>query len=135
EQMLLAHMMNSMEVAEKVRIELGGHFSKDEFHALAAYLYGFYEEGNPPDAGAFIHRLPDKKLMQTASEIAMIPIDEDVSEQELADYIHQVKNYPIWLEIEELEKERQVAEKGQNPEEAARIAMKILEKKREIRKS
>lgn len=135
EQMLLAHMMNSTEIAEKVREELGGRFSKDEFHALAAYLYGFYEEGNEPDASAFIQKLPDKKLMQTASKIAMIPIDEEVSEEEIADYIHQVENDPLWHEIERLEMEKQAAERGKNPEEAARIAMKILEKKREIKRS
>lgn len=135
EQMLLAHMMNRSDVAEKVQEELGGSFSKDEYHALAAYLYGFYAEGNDPNAGAFLQRLPDERLVKIASSIAMIPVDEEATDSEIEDYIYQVKIHPIRLEIEAMETQRQAAENGRDPEKAARIAMKILEIKREIQKS
>lgn len=135
EQMLLAHMMSRSDVAEKIQHELGGSFSKDEYHALAAYLYGYYAEGNEPNVGAFIQRLPDERLVKVASEIAMIPIDREATDAEIEDYLYQVKIQPRRLEIEELEALRKAAENGREPEQAARIAMKILEIKREIRNS
>ncbi|HEX6922531.1 MAG TPA: DNA primase [Bacillales bacterium] len=135
EQMLLAHMMIRADVAERILEELGGSFGTEEYHALAAYLYAFYEEGNDPDIGAFIQRLPDQNLVRLASEIAMLPIHEEVTDEEITDYIHRVQSYPKLLEIGEMEKQREAAENGENPEEAARIKMKILEKKKEIRNS
>ncbi|HEX7063952.1 MAG TPA: DNA primase [Bacillales bacterium] len=135
EQMLLAHMMNHVDVAERVREELGGSFSTEEYHAIAAYLYAYYEEGNDPNVSAFIQRLPDRKLVRIASEIAILPIHEEATDQEIQDYIQRVQAYPKWHEIGEMERQREAAEKGNNPEEAARIKMNILKKKREIEDS
>lgn len=133
ERLLLAYMMKRQDVAERVKEELGGSFHTEEYHALAAYLYAFYAEGNDPDIGAFIQRLPDQKMVQTAAEIAMLPLNEEVTDQEISDYIHQVRTYPKWAEIEEMEKQKKLAESEQDAKQAARIAMKILEKKREIK--
>ncbi|HET7579371.1 MAG TPA: DNA primase [Bacillales bacterium] len=131
EQMLLAHMMNRVDIADKVQVEWGGSFITDEYDALAAYLYTYYAEGNAADPGRFIQRLPDERLIRAATEIAMIPIHEEVSDQEITDYIHQVQLHQKKLEIEEMEKQKKAVEM-QDPHEAARIGNKILEKKREI---
>lgn len=135
ERMLLAYMMNDEAVAQRVRQELGGSFYTEEMNAIIAYLYAYYSEGNRPDIGSFMQRLPDEKLVRIVSEIAMIPINEEVSEQEIADYIHLLKSYPEWLEIEEMEKQKEEAERLENTEQAARIAMQIIQKKKEMKGS
>lgn len=133
ERILLAYMLNDIEIANRVQNEIGGSFYTDEYAAIAAHLYAYYSEGNPPDVGAFIQRLSNADLVQMVSEIAMLPRNRDVSEQELTDYINHVLDYPKWLRIEEMEQERKAAESKDNVQEAARIQMKILEKKKEIK--
>lgn len=135
ERILLAYMMTDRQIAEKVRTELGGSFDTDEYSAIAAHLYAYYSEGHSADVSSFIQRLDNGKLVQTATEIAMLPLNADVSEEELSDYINRVRNYPRWVEIEKMEQQRKVAEGEQNAEEAARIQMQILEKKKEMKDS
>ncbi|TLS39369.1 DNA primase [Pseudalkalibacillus caeni] len=135
EKILLAHMMRDLDIAQQVQEEIGGAFNIDEYSALAAYLYSYYAEGNQPDAGMFIEKLNDSTLVKAASEIAMMNVNQDISERELKDYIKQVLSYPKRLQIEEKEIEKKEAEQRQDFVLAAKIAMEILEMKKNLKSS
>ncbi|EST56377.1 DNA primase [Brevibacillus panacihumi W25] len=106
ERMLLYYMMRNEEIATRVQQECNAHFQVDEHDALAAYLYAYYAEGNPEDPGKFIHYVQDDSLKQLASGLAMMECKEDVSDQEIGDYIKQVNNYPKRAELERLREEQ-----------------------------
>lgn len=133
EKILLAYMMKDITVALAVQEKIKGNFNIDEYHAIAAHLYAYYGEGNEPNSSQFIQRLQDEKLSRIATEIAMMAISEELSEQELNDYLKRITNYPKVIEIEKKEKVRKEAENKQDHALAARIAMEIIQMKRELK--
>lgn len=133
ERMLLAHMLRSQDVTEKVQQSLQGLFNIEEHSAITAYLYAFYEDGHAPNVNAFISRVEEKELQRIISELSMLNINEDISQQELADYIKQVLNYPKLLKIKEKEQERREAERMQEFVRAAQIQMEILQMKKDLK--
>lgn len=133
EKILLAYMMKDITVALAVQEKIKGNFNIDEYHAIAAHLYAYYGEGNEPNSSQFILRLEDEKLSRIATEIAMMAISEELSEQELNDYLKRITNYPKVVEIEKKEKVRKEAENIDDHTLAARIAMEIIQMKKELK--
>ncbi|MCZ0755572.1 DNA primase [Anoxybacillus sp. J5B_2022] len=131
ERMLLAHMLRSREVAFNVQQAVQGEFNIEEHRAVAAYVYAFYEEGNEPDVSALLARIPNE-LKPLVTELSMMLINENLSSQELNDYIKHVLNYPKWLKIKEKEQEKMEAERQKDFLKAARIAQEILEMKKRL---
>jgi DNA primase len=130
ERMLIAHMLRSREIAFTVQQAVQGNFNIEEHQAIVAYLYAFYEEGNEPDVSAFIQRLNDEQLKKLVTELSMLLINEDLSSQELNDYIKHVLNYPKWLKLKEKEIEKNEAERQKDFIKAARIAKEMIEMKK-----
>ncbi|WP_044894766.1 DNA primase [Bacillus alveayuensis] len=130
ERMLIAHMLRSREIAFTVQQAVQGNFNIEEHRAIVAYLYAFYEEGNEPDVSAFIQRLNDEQLKKLVTELSMLLINEDLSSQELNDYIKHVLNYPKWLKLKEKEAEKNEAERQKDFLKAAQIAKEIIEMKK-----
>lgn len=133
ERMLIAHMLRSKDFAEKVLERLGLQFNIEEHKAIVTYLYGFYEEGNEESVSSFLSRLPNPELQHIVSNIAMIQINPEVSEQELADYIKQVLNHQKMLMIKDKEAEKIEAERKKQYKEAAQIAMEIMHLKQSMK--
>ncbi|RXY98490.1 DNA primase [Fictibacillus sp. S7] len=135
ERILLAHMLKNTDVAIRVQESVGASFNIEEHNAVAAYLYAFYEEGNLPNVGLFLQRIEDERLNKIASELAMLTVNEHLSDREMSDYIRQITNYPKWLEIQSKEKQKKEAERGQDFARAAQIAMEILHMQKELKGS
>lgn len=135
ERMLLAHMLYSGELSVTIQEQIGLSFNIDEHNAIAAYLYAYYEEGNTPDVSLFLERLNDQRLKRIVSDLAMMSINENISDKGLQDYIKQVLDYPKWLKIEEKEAEKQEAERQKDYVKAAAIAMEMIKMKRELKGS
>ena len=133
ERMLLAYMIKDINIACTVQEKIGGNFNIDEYHAIVAHLYAYYGEGNEPNSSQFIQRLNDEKLTRIATEVAMMTISEELSEQELNDYIRQITNYPKIIEIENKERARKEAESKGDYKSAANIAMEIIQMKKELK--
>jgi DNA primase len=133
ERLLIAHMLKDRDITFKVQDALGGLFNIEEHSAIAAYLYGFYEEGNMPDVNAFLSRIEDIGLQRVISEISMLTIDVEISSQELNDYVKLVLNYPKTLKIKEKEVERREAERRQEFVKAAQIQMEIIQMKKDLK--
>ncbi|UTR09371.1 DNA primase [Evansella sp. LMS18] len=134
ERLLLAHMLHSDSVAVQVQDQVGGTFNIDEYQAIAAHLYSFYGEGHSPDPSLFIERMEDEKLKRITTELAMMTINTEMSEQELDDYIRQIKKYPKRLEIEQLKTARKEAEEAGDFNKAASIAMDIIKMEQALKK-
>ncbi|WP_209123022.1 DNA primase [Alkalihalobacillus sp. BA299] len=134
ERILLAHMMKNAEIAATVQEKVGGAFNIDEYHAIVAHLFAYYGEGYEPNPSFFIERLADEKLRRVAAEVAMLDISDDLSDQELSDYIKKIETYPKWVEIEQKEKEKKEAEKQNDVLLAAQIAMEIIRMKQDLKR-
>ncbi|TYR82377.1 DNA primase [Priestia megaterium] len=133
ERLLIAYMLKDKDVAFRVQDLLQGQFNIEEHRALVMYLYGYYEEGHSPNPSNFIERLPEATLSSLASELAMMSINEELSEQALNDYVQQVLNYPKVLKIKEKEQQKQEAERQKDYLKAATIAMEVIELKKTLK--
>ncbi|MBA9025464.1 DNA primase [Peribacillus huizhouensis] len=128
ERMMIAHMLKSREVTAKIQALLGTTvFHVDEHQAIITYLYAFYEDGHEPDASFFLTYLPDQNLRRIVSEIEMMPVNEEVTDKELTDYLNQVLKYEKMLMIKEKEAERKEAERRSDYLKAAEIGMEIIQ--------
>jgi DNA primase len=128
ERRLIHHMLKSREAAYKVQDLLQGNFlNVDEHQAIITYLLGFYEEYQDPDPSRFLTYIQDDKLRRIVANIEMMDVNDELSDQELADYIKQVLNYQKWLKIKEKEDEEKEAERQKDYKKAAAIAMEIIQ--------
>jgi DNA primase len=126
ERCLIAHMLKDRDVAYKVQDLLQGNtFNVDEHQAIITYLFGFYEDHVSPDTSAFLTYIQDDNLRRIIANIEMMSINEEISSQELTDYIKQVLNYPKLLKIKEKEVELKEAERKSDVMKAAAIGIEI----------
>lgn len=133
ERHLIARMLRDADVAYRVREMLGDTpFYYDEHQAILTYLFGFYEDGNAPDSSNFLNILPDKKLRTIVTEVEMMAISDEYSEQELRDYVSHVLKYPKMLMIKEKQAEQKAAERKNDHSTAIKIAMEIIEIKKSL---
>jgi DNA primase len=133
ERFLIAHMLKDKDVAFRIQDRLQGQFNVEEHRALVLYLYAYYEEGHEPNPSGFIERLPESSLSSLASELAMMSINDELSEQALNDYIQTILIYPQRVAIEKKEAEKQEAERQKDYLKAATIAMEILQLKKTLK--
>ncbi|MBA2173567.1 DNA primase [Halobacillus locisalis] len=134
ERMLIAYMLKDPLIADKVQEELGGAFNISDHQVIVTHLYAYYEDGNPADVSDFVERLEDHSLKDTVVELAMAPVNEEVSDQELYDYISRIQaEGSDRTDIKSLEDDLKKAEQQNEHIKAAEIAMKIIEKKKELK--
>lgn len=133
ERRLINHMLKNRDVAFKVQDLLQGNtFNIDEHQAIITYLFGFYEDHVNPDSSQFLNYIQDAKLRRIVANIEMMSINEEVSGQELTDYIKQVLNQQKWLKIKEKEAEEKEAERQSDYKKAAAIAMEIIQLRKSL---
>lgn len=126
ERRLIAHMLKDRDTAYRIQDLLGGNtFNIDEHQAIITYLIGFYEEHFEPDSSAFLTYIQDDNLRRIIADIEMMSINDELSNQELNDYIKQVLNYQKLLKIKEKEVELKEAERRSDYSKAAAIATEI----------
>lgn len=127
ERRLIYHMMRDPAIAYKVQNMLGGlSFNIDEHQAIFTYLLGYYEKGLEPDPGRFINYLDDDRLKRMAVNIEMMSVNDEVTDEELNDYIKHVLNQQKMLKIKEKEKEQKEAERQSDFKKASAIAQEII---------
>ncbi|WP_064091461.1 DNA primase [Rossellomorea aquimaris] len=133
ERRLIAYMLKDSNVAYKIQEWLAGkNLNIDEHQAIITYLFGYYEEGLPPNASAFIGYLPDERLRRIVTEIEMMSLSEESTEQELLDYVKQVLKHQKMLKIKEKETERKEAERHKDYRKEAQIAMEIVQLRKSL---
>ncbi|MCM3671698.1 DNA primase [Mesobacillus maritimus] len=133
ERRLISHMLRDSEVAYKVHEMLQGQtLNVDEHQAIITYLLGFYEKGHEPDLNGFLNYLEDNKLKRIVADIGMMTINEELSDQELNDYIKQVLKHQKMLKIKAKELEQKEAERQSDYLRAAAIAMEIIQLRKSL---
>ncbi|QQK79699.1 DNA primase [Salicibibacter cibi] len=125
ERALLQMMMEDEAWAKEVEQEIGGNFNVDEYAAIAAHLFGYYGEGYAAGSAGFLDYLEDGELSSIVAEIAMQPGGE-MNPEAFADYIHQVKNYANWVEIEQKEHAQKEALQKNDAETATALGQEII---------
>jgi DNA primase len=126
ERRLIAHMLKNRDVAFKVQDMMKGNtFNIDEHQAIITYLFGFYEDHFEPDSSAFLSYIHDENLRRLVVTIEMMSINDEISTQELTDYIKQVLNYQKLLKIKEKEVEMKEAERQSDIKRALAIGTEI----------
>lgn len=133
ERMLLSHMMKNRDIALRVKERLGGAFNVEEYSALAAYIYAFYANYESSDVRLLLETIDDTEVLQTASELAIIEMNDELSEEALQDYIRVIENYPNWLKIKEKTQEKIEAEQREDFLTAAQIANEIIEMEKSLK--
>jgi DNA primase len=126
ERRLIAHMLKNRDAAYRVQELLQGNtFNIDEHQAIITYLLSFYEEHLEADSSAFLTYIQDDNLRRIVANIEMMPINDELTTQELNDYIKQVLNYQKLLKIKEKEVELKEAERQKDFKQAALIGIEI----------
>ncbi len=135
ERQLVALMMRDQSVAERVRESIGAEFHVEEYAAIVAYLYAYYAEGHPPDPSRFIHYVKDERLMNCASELAMMEFPDSVSDEGIEDCIRRVRNYPLYLEMESVKRQIEQAERAGDIAKAVQLGAEFdrLKKRVQVR--
>ena len=132
ERYLIAHMMRSIDVAYRVQELMEDHiFNIDEHQAIITYLYGFYEKDHTPDLNSFLSYMDDEKLKRLIVDIDMMPLNGEITDQELMDYINQVLKHQKMLKIKKKEAELKEAERQKDLSRAVSLLAEI----QQIRKS
>ncbi|SFA70544.1 DNA primase [Lentibacillus halodurans] len=128
ERQLIAYMLQDASITDKVQEEIGASFNIDEHKIIATHLYAYYEEEHQPDVSTFVEMLTDNKLKQLVTEIAMIPVHENITNDEINDYIRIIRaENSNKQNIQSLKEEQRIAEQQNDPIKAAGIAMQIIE--------
>lgn len=134
EKKLLSYMLQDAFIAEKVQQELGANFNIDMHKIIATHLYAFYEEGHTPDVSLFVERIVDTELQQQITQIAMVEVPDDVSDEEINDYIHIIKaQHNDKLDIQTLKEQQRIALQQNNIEKAAQIAKQIIDIQKQLK--
>lgn len=134
EKRLLVAMMHNRAVADRVQETIGAEFNVEVYGALAAYLYAYYAEGHPADPGRFIHFLQDDQLLAEASGLAILDAPLEVTEEEIADYIRHIRNYPLYKEIEWKKEQQKQAERAGDIAKATRLGVELMRLRKMVQK-
>lgn len=134
ERSLLGYMLSDVSIAIKVQEEIGASFNVDAHKIIATHLYAFYEEGHEPDVSLFIEQINDPELRKLVTEIAMLPLLDEVSETAINDYIRMIQSRWTHMDqIESLKRQLKLAEQRNDPIKAAEIGMKIIEINKQLK--
>lgn len=134
ELMLIAHMLQSKDTAYKIKQFLGdASLNIDDHQAIITYLYGYYEDSESPDVSLFLSYIPDQQLRKIVSQIEMMSISPDPSDQELKDYVNVVLKQQKLLMIKEKEAKKAEAIRLGEHIQAAKIASEIAFERQQLK--
>lgn len=134
ERQLIAYMLQDKAITVRVQKEIKASFQVEEHKIIATHLYAFYEDEDTPNVSMFIERLADENIRQLVLEIAMLPIQDDLSDQEINDYIDIIQSQSQEMAlIKKYQQEQKLAEKQNDHLKAAQIAMQIIEIEKQLK--
>jgi len=134
EKALIAHMLKNNEIIEKVQGRLGIDFNVEEHRIILIHLYALYEEMNDIDISALMDKLEENHLKQLVSELTILQVNEEISNEELDDYINIIQ-----MEANDISYLRQLKEKQKQLEKekdalaAAKIGLEIIDLEKKIK--
>lgn len=134
ERLLIACMLQDTHITDLAQKQIGINFTMDEHKIIATHLYAFYGEIEEPDISGFIDRLEDASLREIVIEIAMIPLLEEVTDQEIHDYFNIIQNQQEnVVTLNKFREQQKLAMQQNDPIKAATIAMEIVAIERQLK--
>jgi DNA primase len=134
ERYLIAHMLRNIDVTYRVQELLEGNtFNIDEHQAIITYLYGFYEKDHTPDLNSFLSYINDEKLKRIVVDIDMMPLNGEITDQELMDYINQVLKHQKMLKIKKKEVELKEADRLKDLSRAVALLTEIQQLRKSLK--
>lgn len=134
ERLLLARMLQDINITDQAQHEIGVNFTIEDHKIIATHLYAFYEGVQEPDLSGFIDYLAEEKLRKIVIEIAMIPLIDHVTDQEINDYFTRIQNqYENVVALNEFREQQKAAEQQNDPIKAATIALEIIALERQLK--
>lgn len=131
EKLLLAHMLRHPYLIEKVQQKLGVSFNIDEHKIILTHLYALYEEKNEIDVSELVDKVTDPELKRIITELAIMPTNETIIEQEINDYINIIQTEATEITYLRALKQKQKEEK--NPILAAQIGLEIIDIEKQLK--
>jgi DNA primase len=136
ERTLLAFMLQNREVAEEVKERIGGEFNIDAHTALAAYLYAYYDDDHEPDVSRFMEYVEEQELVNLVSELMHLDIPAEISDNEMSDYVEQIKIRPKREELLQRQKQLKDAERnGDSDTNQRQLLTRIMELMMQLKKN
>ncbi|MEI3606837.1 DNA primase [Pseudogracilibacillus sp. SE30717A] len=132
ERKLMAHMFKHPFIIDKVQEKLGVGFNIDHHKIILTHLYALYEEKNTVNVSELIDKLEDDSLKKIVTELALTQVNDAITEEEINDYIHQIKMEATDITYLRTLREKQKSE--QNPILAAKIGLEIIEIEKQLKK-
>ncbi len=134
ERYLIAHMLRNIDVTYRVQELMEGNtFNIDEHQAIITYLYGFYEKDHTPDLNSFLSYINDEKLKRIVVDIDMMPLNGEITDQELMDYINQVLKHQKMLKIKKKEVELKEADRLKDLSRAVALLTEIQQLRKSLK--
>src|SRR5690606_27448213 len=103
----------------------------EEHKVIVTHLYALYEESEQINISELIDKLTDENLKMIVTEIAMTPINEEISDEEINDYIEIIEREANDITYLRKLKEKQKNEK--NPILAAKIGLEIIQIEKQLK--
>lgn len=126
ERYLIANLLKN-NFTQKIQNEIGIDFNLDIHQVIVIHIYALLEDYETINVSQLYDKLTDEKLIQAISDIALIPVNDDITEEEINDYIQtvyfQANKQP---ELDKLKKELVEAEQAADTEKASAIALEII---------
>ncbi len=135
EENLISFMLKDKALTERIQQE-GQLFNIEVHQQIANLLIRFFNEGHSNEVSLFINYLDDASLRTIVTEIEMKSLQTEPSEQEINDYIAQIKDiYQMNQLIKQKEFDLGEAERLQDLQMAAQIGLEIVRIKKSLGKS
>ncbi|WP_043933910.1 DNA primase [Bacillus sp. EB01] len=133
ERRLIAHMLRSKDTAYVIQDMLEGNTLNDDDHqAIITFLFGYYEEKEQFILSEFLDYIGDEKLRRLVADIEMMTLNEELADQELNDYIHQVLKHQKMLKINEKRAQLKEAEAQKDYLRAGQLGIEIIQMQKSL---
>ena len=131
ERYLIANLLKN-NFTSKIQREIGINFNLDVHKVIVTHIYALLEDYETISVSQLYDKIRDEELIQAITDIASIPINDNVTEEEINDYLKtvhvQANEQP---ELNKLKQELAQAEQETDIARAIAIAEKIIQLKRD----
>lgn len=131
ERQLIALMFHHPYIVSKVQQELGVQFTQEAHRVILTHVYGLFEEYGEVSVSELFDKISDEHIKQLLTEIAMIEVNDAISDAELNDYIMTIQKEVSNGDYLRSLKRKQKEEK--DPILAAKIGLEILNIQKQLK--
>jgi DNA primase len=127
---LVAHMIQSRQVAVWVQEELRDYVCKGEYGLLISYLYSYYAAGNQEGLLPVIGSLHDPTLVRKATALGMLDLPTEVTKEMLVYLINRIRESELVATIKQQDQQVKQVENAGEPLKAAQLGLQVIEQLR-----